>query len=197
MDDLTQNLSKIIRDNLYKNFTKAAEQIKKVIISEYDELTSIIEDPNSNANPALYRDDFIKRLDNFSYVTDVGGNISINVPDMETFDFSGRLKVIETIINGISGSYIEMSGEEYKSIFKRAPFSPDSKGAENLSEEDIYLIRYNHNIQNIEKHLKKKFVKYPFSNMPPFDILEKGEAFVDKNMERWIEETIEDAKQEI
>jgi len=190
-DDLTKNVSDTIKERLYNNFTKAVAQIKKVIIAEYDRLSSIMDDPNSKANPALYRDDFIKRLDNFSYVENVGDTVSINVPDMETFDFSGRLKVVETIINGVAGSYIEMSGEEYKSIFKRTPFSPDSRGAEDLSNEDIYLIRYNNNIRNIEKHLKKDFVKYPFSNMPPIDVLEKAGEFVDSNMEKWISDTLE------
>ncbi len=196
LDEIAQNFSEIIKEKLHTNLKKVIEQIKKVIISEYDELISVVEDPNSKANPALYRDDFIKRLDNFSFIENSGETVSVNVPDMETFDFSGRLKVVETIINGVAGSYIEMSGEEYRSIFKRTPFSPDSRGAENLVDEDIYLVRYNNNIKNIERHLKKDFVKYPFSNMPPFNILEKGEAFVDNNMEKWIDNTLEEVQNE-
>ncbi len=192
IDEIVQDLSKTIRERLYANFTKAVEQIKKVIISEYDELITVVEDPNSKANPILYREDFIKRLDAFSYIENNGESVSISIPDMETFDFSGKLKIIETIINGISGTYVEMSAKEFRSIFKRTPFIPDSKDSENLAEEDIYLVRYNNNIQNIEKHMRKNFVKYPFSNMPPFNILEKGEAFVDSNMEKWIENSLEE-----
>jgi hypothetical protein len=191
---MSDKIAKIIREKLYINFTKAVEQIKRVIISEYDELINIVEDPNSKANPALYRDDFIKRLDAFSYIEDAGETVSINVPDMETFDFSGRLKVIEIVMNGISGFYVEMSLEDFKSIFKRVPFTADSSGVEDLANENIYLIRYNKNIQNIEKHLKKNFVKYPFSNMPPFDILEKGGTFVESNIGKWIENTLEEVQ---
>jgi len=194
---MSNDIAKNIKEKLYINFTKAVEQTKRVIISEYDELINIVEDPNSKANPALYRDDFIKRLDAFSYIKDAGETVSINVPDMETFDFSGRLKVIEIVMNGISGFYVEMSLEDFKSIFKRVPFTADSSGVEDLANENIYLIRYNKNIQNIEKHLKKNFVKYPFSNMPPFNILEKGETFVESNIEKWIENTLEEVQSKV
>ena len=191
---MVDDIAKIIKEKLFINFTKAVDQIKKVIISEYDELSSTIKDSDSKANPVLYREDFIKRLDNFSYIKDTGGTVSINVPDMETFDFSGRLKVIEAIMSGVAGNYVEMSIRDFKSIFTRTPFTPDSQESEDLSDEDIYLIRYNKNIHNIEKHLHKKFVVYPFSNMPPFDILEKGKIFVENNIEKWIESTLEEVQ---
>ena len=191
---MSDDIAKLIKEKLLINFTKATDQIKKAIISEYDELTSAIDDPDSKANPALYREDFIQRLDNFSFIKDTGETVSINVPDMETFDFSGRLKILEAIMNGVSGNYVEMSIRDFKSIFTRTPFTPDSHESEDLSEEDIYLIRYNKNIHNIEKHLHKKFVVYPFSNMPPFDILEKGEVFVENNIEKWIKSTLEEVQ---
>jgi len=164
-------------------------------MAEYDELTNTINDPDSKANPALYREEFMRRLDNFSYIESSGDKVSINIPDMETFDFSGRLRVIEAIMNGVAGNYVEMSIKEFKSIFTRTPFTPDSHESDDLSEEDIYLIRYNKNIHNIEKHLHKKFVVYPFSNMPPFNILDKAETFVEKNMGKWIENTLEEVQQ--
>lgn len=191
---MTNNVSKIIKEKLHINFTKASEQIKKAIITEYDELVNAIDDPDSRSNPSLYREDFIKRLDNFSYVVDSGESVSINVPDMETFDFSGRLKILEAIMNGVAGNYVEMSIEDFKSIFTKTPFTPDSNESEDLSKEDIYLIRYNESIRNIEKHLRKKFVVYPFSNMPPFNILEKGKTVVENNIGKWIENTLKEVQ---
>jgi hypothetical protein len=191
---MSDDIAKNIKEKLHINFTKAVEQIKKVIMVEYDELTNAIDDPDSKANPALYRGEFVKRLDNFSYIESSGDTISINIPDMETFDFSGRLKVIEAIMNGVAGNYVEMSIREFKSIFTRKPFTPDSHESDDLSDEDIYLIRYNKNIHNIEKHLRKKFVVYPFSNMPPFNILDKAETFVENNMGKWIENTLEEVQ---
>jgi hypothetical protein len=192
---MSDDIAKIIKEKLRINFTNAADQIKKVIMAEYDELTNTINDPDSKANPALYREEFMRRLDNFSYIESSGDKVSINIPDMETFDFSGRLRVIEAIMNGVAGNYVEMSIKEFKSIFTRTPFTPDSHESDDLSEEDIYLIRYNKNIHNIEKHLHKKFVVYPFSNMPPFNILDKAETFVEKNMGKWIENTLEEVQQ--
>jgi hypothetical protein len=191
---MPSDVANIIKEKLYKNFTMVVDQIKKSIISEYDELINAIDDPDSKANPALYREDFIERLNNFSFIKNSGETVSINVPDMETFDFSGRLKILEVIMNGVSGNYVEMDGKDFKSIFTRTPFTPDSSGSRDLSEEDIYLIKYNENIHNIEKHLRKKFVVYPFSNMPPFDVLEKGKVFVEDNMEKWIKNTLKEVQ---
>ena len=195
-NEAAQNLSKTIKEKLHINLTKASEQIKKVIISEYDELTNLVVDTDSKANPALYRDAFIERLNSFSFVESDGKNVVMHVPDMETFDFSGKLKIIETILNGVAGVYVEMSLEDFMSIFKRTPFTPDSPGAQDLAKEQIYLIRYNENIKNIEKHLRKKFVVYPFSNVPPIDVLEKAGTFTDNNMKKWVDTAVEEAKNE-
>lgn len=194
---LQKDLQKIIKDKLFKKFDDIIKEIKKIILEKYDELTDFVTDPNSKTNPGLYKEEFVKRLNNFNYIESQGEDIMLNIPDMETFDFSGRLKVIEAILNGIAGNYVEMNLEEFTSIFKRTPFSADSKGAETLANVDIFLIRYNDNIQNIERHLNKEFVKYPFSNVSSFDVLEKGEEFVKKNMEKWIADSIEESNKEL
>lgn len=192
-----KDLQRLIRDKLSKKFNEVIAETKRIILEKYDELSSFVTDPNSKTNPGLYKDDFVKRLDDFNYIEDRVESIEINVPSMETFDFSGRLKVIEAIMNGIAGNYVEMNLEEFTSIFKRSPFSADSKGAEDLANVDIFLIRYNDNIKNIERHLKKEFIKYPFSNVSSFDVLEKGGEFISKNMKTWISKAIEESNKEL
>jgi hypothetical protein len=63
-------------------------------------------------------------------------------------------------------------------------------------KERIYLVRYTSKIRRSERELNKKFVRYPFSNTPPIKILEEGERFVEDNMNRWIEEALEEAQKE-
>jgi hypothetical protein len=201
MSKLTNKLSKImsnlIQQKLSETFARAVEEIKIAIISEYDEeLVDVVTDRNSKTNPNLYRDDFIERLNRFEYIDVTGEHLSLNVPDMETFDFSGRLRVIESIMEGMAGLHVEVNEEDYKAIFGKRPVNEDPLDDYVPPKERIYLVRYTSKIRRSERELNKKFVRYPFSNTPPIKILEEGERFVEDNMNRWIEEALEEAQKE-
>lgn len=194
---LSGDMNKLIRQNLNQKFTKAIEEIQEVIVAEYDEeLVDVVTDRNSKTNPNFYRDEFIDRLSKFEYVETTGDRLSIKVPDMETFDFSGRLKIVEHIMEGMAGVYVEVNEEDYKSIFGKRPINEDPLDEYVPPKERIYLVRYNSKMKQAERDLNKKFVRYPFSNTPPIRILEEGERFVDDNMSRWIEEALEEAQKE-
>lgn len=201
MSKLTNKLSKgmttVVQQKLYSTFMGAVEEIKGAIISEYDEeLVDVVTDRNSKTNPNLYREDFIERLNQFEYIESTGGSLSLLVPDMETFDFSGRLRVIESIMEGMAGIHVEVNEEDYKAVFGKRPVNEDPLDDYVPPKERIYLVRYTSKIRQSEKDLNKKFVRYPFSNTPPIKILEQGERFVDDNMNRWIEEALEEAQKE-
>lgn len=160
-----------------------------------DDLMSFIYDKDSKANPAIYRDTFKDRLDEFKYVIDKGDNISIVSPDLDNFDFSSGLKILEIIMNGIVGTYIEISPQDYEKIFNKR--FVNSEFIENVDGQDIFILRYDNYIQKIENNMKRKFVKYPFSNTPPFKIFEEGDKFISNNVDSWIEDAIEMAKKYI
>ena len=87
-------------------------------------------------------------------------------------------------------------GLDYVTIFGKRPINQDPVDEYVSPKEKIYLVRYDTKLRQAERTLNKKFVRYPFSNTPPINILEEGERFVDKNMSRWIEEALEEAQKE-
>ena len=194
---VSKDLDKLVRKRLNIKFAEAVEQIKQKIIDEYDEeLVDVVTDRNSKTNPNLYRDEFIARLDKFSFIEDNGNTMHIHVPDMSTFDFSGRLKVIETIMEGVAGVYIEINEEDYVAVFNKRPINEDPLDEYVPAKDRIYLVRYTAKMRKAEADLNKKFVRYPFSNTPPISILEEGERFIDSNMDRWIKEALDEAQKE-
>ena len=193
---LIEGFDGLMRKNVLTTLESAVEEVKQIIIDKYDEeLLDIVTDRNSKTNPNLYRDDFIERLDKLTYVED-GNEISIVVPDMETFDFSGRLRVIENIMEGTSGTYVEVNEEDYEAIFNKKPVNADPLDEYVPRKERIYLVRHNNKVRTVERTLKKRFVKYPFSNKQPVDILEVGDEYVEKNMDGWIKNALEKALKE-
>lgn len=194
---LSSDMNKLIQQKLNQKFIMASELVKEAIMAEYDEeLVDVVTDRNSKTNPNLYREEFTERLEEFEYIEQSGDSLSIKVPDMETFDFSGRLRVIEAIMEGMAGIYVEVNKEDYQSIFGKRPINEDPLDEYVPPKERIFLVRYTSKIKQAEKNLNKKFVRYPFSNTPPIKILNQGERFVDDNMNGWIEEALEEAQKE-
>jgi hypothetical protein len=180
---------------IFKN--NAAPQIQEAILAEYDEeLVDVVTDRSSRTNPNFYRAEFQERLEEFEYVEDAGDTVTLNVPDMQNFDFSGRLKVIETIMHGLMGNYVEVDEEQYKQIFNKKPINQDPIDEYVPPKERIYLVKYTPKIKQAEKDLQTKFPNYPFSNTPPIDIMDAGDVFAKANMDRWIREALEAAQKE-
>jgi len=194
---MSDTMDKLVKKALYQKFLEASEKIKEALLDKYDaELLDTVTDRNSKTNPNLYRDDFIQRLNAFSYVSGSGDSLSIKVPDMETFDFSGRMRVIQTIMEGVVGIFVEMTAKEYKDVFNHPPLLQDSLDDTASTSEIIYLVKDSQIVRKYEKEHKKKFVPYRFSNTPPIDILDEGSKFVDANINTWISEALEEAQKE-
>lgn len=189
---ITGSLNKLTKSSIKDRFEQAAIEVQNAIIDEYDsELVDVVTDRESKTNPNLYREEFVERLAKFEYVEDDGVNVSFNVPDMYTFDFSGRMRVLQAIMTGLPGLYVEINDEDYLSVFGKRPVNEDPLDAYASSKERIYLVKYDSKIRQAEKKLNKKFVKYPFSNSPPIRIFEEGIMYTAENIDRWIQEAIE------
>ena len=194
---LGESLRITIRKKLRDRLEEVIKELKQVIIAEYDEeLVDVVTDRKSKTNPNLYREEFIKRLDEFQYIKEVDGSLTINVPDMETFNFSGRLKTIEAIMSGTAGIYVEINEEDYVKAFNKKPVNEDPVDEYVAPKERIYLIRYDARTRAAERTLKKKLVRYPFSNTPPIEIFEAGEKFIDGHIDEWIDDSIDRAEKE-
>ena len=96
---IPKNFKTIVRQQLILKFNNEVTYIKQVIMQAYDELLiGVVTDRKSKTNPLFYKDEFKERLDSFKYIKEDHAGITISVPDMDTFDFSGRLRVLKTIM---------------------------------------------------------------------------------------------------
>lgn len=199
--NITKTVSKKIKsrvkNNLKSEFIIVVDEIKQVIIEDYDDkLTNSIANSKSAIDYNMYRDEFISRLNDFQFIKEEGSIVILDVPDIETFDFSDGLEIVQTMMEGLSGVYVEVNEKEYSSIFGRKPKLSDAVDRRVPSKDRVFLVRYTGKVRNVEKGLNKRFIRYPFSNTPPIDILEAGSSFVDDNLNEWINNAIEKANKE-
>jgi hypothetical protein len=164
--------------------------VKDAIMDQYDSLLiAPITDRRSKTNPIFYRKDFVDAIDNFPFVVGTEDNTSFVMPDLENFPFEkGRLPVIKTILEGITGTYVEVNDEQYSAIMgKRAPqLEPYDNSVP--PKERIYLLRYTPEVQRKEYQVYKRpaLVRYPFSNSPPIRIFDGAQKFVEENATTWL-----------
>jgi len=182
---------------LHQKMLSVVDRIKDLITDTYDkELSDVVSDQNSKTHPKLYIKDFTDRLDDFDYLNISNNEISIRTPDEDNFNFSGKLRIIEVIMNGLSGTYVEMDDNEFMLVFGKAPVTADI--VEDSSDSSrIYLVKYDDVVKSREEALGKKFTVFPFSNTPPINIFEAGDKLLNDNINKWIEESIEEAKSDI
>jgi hypothetical protein len=140
----------------------------------------------------------LDRLDKFEYIQEgVEGKVAFIVPDMENFDFSGsKMRVIEQILEGTAGVYVEVSAADYEKMFGKRVFSREPIDAGISKQEMIYLMRYNNVIRNAEAKTFGRpgyLVRYPFSNTPPISIFDEAEKLVGEKMDMWIKKAIGNA----
>jgi hypothetical protein len=195
---VSKKVDSALKRNLNDTLVNAIEELKQIIIEEYDnKIMGVKIDRRSKIDYDKYRDKFISCLNNFQFVEDKGTIVTLNTPDMETFDFSDNLEIIRTMMEGLSGVYVEVDEKEYSYIFGRKPKLTDTVDKDVAVKDRVFLVRYTGNVKRAEKDLNKRFVRYPFSNIPPIDILEAGDIFVKDNLDVWINNSIERANKEV
>jgi hypothetical protein len=197
MIDLEKNavcLDKLILDELLHKLISIIPDIVEVIMTEYNsKLVGIVRDKNSKAKPELYYDDLKEYLLKFIEVTVNEFNVNIKIPDMDNFKFSGNLNILKNIFEGTAGIYAEVSPSDYEKLFGKRPLSEESLNLP--SRETIYLVRYDSKLAKLEREkLKRKLTIYPFSNTPPIDILKLADKFYEDNINKWMDDAVEIAK---
>ena len=174
--------------------------IINLIMTEYNiELTGRVTDRRSRTNPIYYAEEFEDALQEYNYIIIADGKVTLSVPETDTFNWrQGRLRVIENVVEGTIGRFIEVDGEQYVAMYKKHPaIQPFDKDVP--IKERIYLIRFTGAVRRRwkESFPKKQPVEFPFSNQPPIDIFVSANKYVDENMNKWIEEAIIESKKEI
>lgn len=196
---LIRSMQGFLNEGLTKVFSSAEEEVKEAIMTSYS-TELVVNDRNSKTNPQLetYVEEMLSRLDEFEYVKEgEGGELVFVVPDMENFDFSGsKMRVIEQILEGTVGIYVEVNAEDYERMFGKRILARDPLDASVPRKEIIYLMRYNSVVRNAEINAfgrRGYLIRYPFSNTPPIRIFDSAEKLVDDKMDGWIKEALKGA----
>lgn len=155
------------------------------VMAEYDsELIGSVTDRRSRTNPIIYRGEFQTALENFDYVDINDNNIKIILPEVDNFPWgTGRLRVIQNILEGIIGTYIEVDEEQYVAMFNKRPnIEPYDKTTQ--QKQRIYLLRFNSAVNRLwlDKFPKETPVFYPFSNMASIDIFYRPNVEFEDNI---------------
>jgi len=194
-----KKFQKLVEKEIVKVFSSAEDEVKEAIMTSY-RTELVVSDRNSKTNPQLemYIEEMLSRLDEFEYVQEgEEGKIMFVVPDMENFDFSGpKMRVIEQILEGTVGVYVEVNAEDYEKMFGKRILAREPLDASVSRKEIIYLMRYNSIVRNAERNAfgrRGYLIRYPFSNTPPIRIFDSADKFVDENIDDWIEEALKSA----
>ena len=183
---------KILKEELNRSLEDFIDEIIDVIMVEYDSQL-VVNDRKSKTNPLLpkYRDEFMDRLTDFSYIRDTIDGFVFTAPDMDNFDFSGnRMGIIKNILEGTSGIYVEVTGEEYEKMFGKKRITREELDTDLPPKERVYLMRYTSNVRNAERNAFGKvgyLTRYPFSNTPPMRVLEVADEYVNNNLRSLID----------
>jgi hypothetical protein len=175
-------------------------QIKELIMADYNsELVDVVTDRKSKTNPLLYREEFEIALNEFEYIMQNKDYLTLIVPDIENFPWSkGRLRVISNILEGTSGIYVEITEEQYVTMYNKKPLSVEPYDKTVPLKERIYLLRYTPRVQRREREVfgKQILVRYPFSNAPPISLFEPTVKIVELNFKTWMSDSINKATKE-
>jgi hypothetical protein len=197
---ITESFTKLVRSNLIKVMEDNIPKVQEVILNSYDEnLIGKVTNRRSKTNPSLYLEEFTERLEEFEYIDDSQETVVFVVPDIENFDFSGRLRVVHTILEGTVGKYMEVSAEQW-GLMSTDPIINQDPFDEFVPKKDrIYIMRATNRLLNSANDLPNnlKLVEYPFSNTPPIDIFEDADRYVEAEMDEWMDKALDEAKKEL
>jgi hypothetical protein len=196
-DNFDKFLKRKIREDLVKIYVP---QIREVIMQNYDvELVGRVTDRNSRTNPIYYREEFEEALDNFNWL-EIGMKYTILVvPDNEIFPWNtGRLRILQNIVEGTIGNYVEVDEEQYVALYKKQPVLALAYDKTVPRKERIYLLRYTPALQRREREVfsARVLVRFPFSNTPAIRLFEPAIEFAEENGSGWVSDITKKATKE-
>lgn len=169
----------------------AVPQITGAILEDYDSrLVAAVTDRKSRTRPDLYRDAFVDRLFEFDYIKETPKGATLCTPDMDNFNFSGQLRIIENILNGTAGVHVEVDEEQYVQMYSRQPRLTDLFDPDLPKKKRIYLLRLTVDVRNRLRNNNIDLVRFPFSNTPSIDIFGTANSLVEDNLGMWVDDTL-------
>jgi len=192
------DLASISKKKLIERLEKASERVIELIMEEYDDGLVAVSNSNREVGKVLdfagkRRDEFVRRLEKFEYVMEDGNNVKFKMPTMESFDLSGNLKIFANIFEGTTGVYYVVDGKEYETIYGKRPINAEPLDEYMTKKDRLYLIKKSGAVDRKIKNVLKKNINnmiFPFSNTPPINILDSAGEYVERNMPKWVEDTV-------
>lgn len=189
LNKISTSLETILFKNTLEIVGKFVPEIKQKYLETYEDLLlSSNIDEDSLANPKYFYEEYSSALDDFEYViVRAKGEVAIIVPDIDNFEFKGRLVFLQWLTSGIVGTYYELSRSDYEYLLNYDKLSKQLKSVlidlpgfmgDDTSDLDFYLVDASLNAHKIFQNiLKKTLVLFPFSNIPAIDIFDEGKEF--------------------
>lgn len=198
---VANKLSILIKKKLQEKMEQKIPIIFDITMNSYDiNLTGAVISPQSRTNPEYLRDYFLERLMEHEFIKEESDSIKMCLPNMETFDFSGgKLRIIQTILEGVVGIYVEIDADQYEKMYKKKPRGLEAFDDAASKKDMLYIIRYTNDVRKREKILGKreKLIRYPWSNTTGVDIFKDANNYVDENISKWISEVVDDSIKEL
>jgi hypothetical protein len=196
---IDKNLELVLQE-VFKS--KIPTLIDKTMSIYKDLLLSTVVAKESLSNPLYMYDDFKDRLKDFNYVYTNNQGPTLEIPSVETFDFSGSLVILKFIMEGISGFYYELPETDLNTVVKNNYLDGTTEAIllnlPGLVSDDVPVTRSfrlvpakSNLAKKIKEVLNKELVIYPFSNQPPIDIFYDLNLFTDSNIKNWIDTAID------
>ena len=101
------------------------------------------------------------------------------------------MSVVQNILEGIIGNYIEVDEEQYVAMYSKRPLlDPYDKTV--TRKQRIYLLKWNSNVDKDWRAVfaRQKPVWYPFSNMPSIDIFAGPNKEFEEGITEWLTKLI-------
>lgn len=187
-------LNKMIQETYIFNLeTYHIPVIQDIILQEYDiELTGRVTDRKARTNPIYYREEFEEALINFEWIDEGSNYAKLITPEVDNFNWDqGTLRIIENILEGTLGVFVEADEEQYIAMYSKRPIIQPFDKTVPLKKR-IYILKLTGDVRRrwANAYPKNAIVRYPFSNTASIDIFEVGNKYVQENIKDWINEAI-------
>jgi hypothetical protein len=184
--DVAERTIKDVYSNLY------IPEIIDVIETSYDYLSdSVVFSRNSRLNLIKFKSLFMDRVNEFEYLKLINGinsyTIEMDIPDVDSFDFSNGLEILELITLGVPANYVEVDERTRRKIGATFPKAPLSFRVDNTIVYLYDVKRYN-TILTTLREKKIEVMMFPFSaKNKGFDVFDEANDYDDDNFDSMLE----------
>lgn len=184
--DVAETTIKRVYSSLY------IPEIVDVIETSYDYLSdSVVFSRNSRLSLSKFKSLFMERVNEFKYLNLINSTnrytIEMDIPDVDSFDFTNGLEVIELITLGVPANYVEVDERTRRKIGATFPKAPLSFRVDNTVVYLYDVKRYN-TILTTLKEKKIEIMMFPFSaKNRGFNVFDDANDYDDDNFDSMLE----------